>query len=198
MEKEQLINEKRYQECIKILDMKINLTPHPQAVINKFQKINSFEEIIITAKNDLLVYTIEKNGEIPRIKIRNHCNTCKGRGFFIDFFPIKEEKCPKCNGTGWKILPCKKCDGTGKLGEITCFVCKGRGTYIMKKTKNFSGKKCFACFGRGRIKKIEKENKKIKEVRRCKKCDGTGIEKVVSAPLISKETAEKLSASVSS
>lgn len=130
-------------------------------------------------KNNILIHLIEsgqveKDVEIPLV---NKCSSCHGKGFNLSFEEIKiiEITCPTCKGTGFKITECTRCNGTGKIGETPCFVCKGKGTYIYKKTDRYPGKICFKCHGSGKLKKIEQENPIVKEVHICKKCNGLGI-----------------------
>jgi len=146
-------------------------------VITKFIKGDIQNVERITAKNNVLINLFETENfdfetEIP---IKDKCIECKGRGFDIISFKAELQTCPTCNGTCYKIAKCTKCDGTGKIGEIKCGTCHGRGTYIYKETDHYSGKKCLDCRGTGKIKVLIPRDSKIKEVHVCSSCKGTGI-----------------------
>jgi len=126
------------------------------------------------------------------IYIKNKCVICNGSGLDHSIFQTVDAKCTACNGTGWKIVPCSRCDGTGKIGDIPCYTCKGRGTYIYKKTDKFPGKKCLTCAGTGSVKKIIQ---KIDSLKLCSNCQGLGIVKSkndLPNPVLSQEIGEEL------
>lgn len=151
----------------------------PTKVVTTFLKDKDNPEKL-KHKNNILIHLIE-SGQVEKdisIPLKDKCNSCDGKGFNVTFAEVKtiEISCPSCNGTGFKIAECSRCSGTGKIGETPCFVCKGRGTYIYKKTDKYPGKTCIKCGGLGMIKKLEQETPIITNVHICKKCNGLGID----------------------
>ena len=195
----QFISTESLTKSLKELSIKDDLEKISiERVMNRYLKGNSSDRERIESKNNILVHLIDvkKMTKAPEIHIRNQCKSCNGRGFNLEFFTVEEVKCVKCNGTGWKISLCKKCDATGRIGEIDCFKCKGRGTYLYKKTEKYEGIKCLVCMGKGKIKKIVQRDTEIKSVSECKKCDGTGIQKLGTS-VISGELGKKLKQNLS-
>jgi len=119
-----------------------------------------------------------------------------------------------CNGTGWKLGECTRCGGSGKLeqsesdpsekgftelyvdghNDSICYTCKGRGTYLYKKTDKYPGKKCLKCHGTGKVKKLIQRESEIASVNLCKKCGGSGISTNIGTAVINPELANKLKA----
>jgi DnaJ-class molecular chaperone len=178
-------------------------------VMSRFFKGDITSYSRISTKNNLLINLIESNNlpmniEVP---VRNQCKECNGRGFELIPFITEKVKCmlhiykdsngkeiyEGCNGTGFKIDKCTRCNGTGKIGENPCPTCwdkiqkRSRGTYLYKKTENFPGKKCLICQGTGEVKKVVPRETQIKEVKHCSKCNGTGINKNIGTPVISRQ-----------
>lgn len=200
-----MLHEEKFKKAAEVLGFDPNNFDKDisiKKIINIFSKKDINNEELILSKNEVILHLIKerKLSYVPKIHIKNICKHCYGIGFNIKFFKLEEEKCPKCNGTGWKIGECKKCSGTGKIGEIDCKTCKGRGTYLFKRTLlngevHFPGKKCVNCRGKGTIKKLN-QDPKIQETTKCTKCKGTGLNFEIGTQLISNDLGKKLKSMV--
>jgi hypothetical protein len=81
------------------------------------------------------------------------CIYCNGRGY--------SSICYKCRGTGVVTKLCVTCKGSGVRGYHPCLACKGmRETQYTCYTCGGTGVgfKCIHCYGRGIIKKGNKNN----------------------------------------
>jgi DnaJ-class molecular chaperone len=151
---------------------------------------NRKDEERLRYKNNLFLYLMKQHQiNDLQLHVKNKCPDCNGHGFeFQSIFSIEEINCPDCKGTGWKISDCLRCNGTGKIGDIPCYTCKGRGTYLFKKTNRYAGIKCLKCQGSGKIKKLIQNLKDVKDIKICNSCNGVGVltENEISNPVLEK------------
>jgi len=202
------ITEELYNQSLLSLGIVKTKKTGIKKIITSFTKGDVKDPDRISSKNNALIFLIEqhiieKNVIIP---IKDQCPICGGRGFEVQFFDVVSEKCKLvisidsstgkrtysgCNGTGFKIDGCTRCNETGQIGELVCGTCKGRGTYLYKKTDKFPGKKCLICKGTGVVKKLNQTND-IKKISFCEKCKGAGIFSTFGFPVIDPQMGEIL------
>jgi molecular chaperone DnaJ len=73
------------------------------------------------------------------IKVEADCRACDGEGKRSGFFT-----CPKCEGRGWRTghdyfdrSTCRTCHGYGRVHDLKCDVCKGKGEVKSVRTLRF-------------------------------------------------------------
>lgn len=108
----------------------------------------------------------EKQIDCPVCHGFKECVSCSGTGRYTCTNCEGNGLCPECN-EGW--CTCETCQGDG---EVECPDCNGTGDFINEECNECGGsgyyqwdKKCRVCNGTGRF------------IRKCKRCNGTGITK---------------------
>lgn len=145
----------------------------PTKIVSHFLRGDTRNPERIKAKNELLCHLVQKYQTMELgIYVKDKCPVCSGLGFDPGIFTLIDIKCPSCLGTGWKVTDCLRCKGTGKIGEVPCYTCKGKGVYIYRKTVEHTGKKCLRCGGAGTTKMLAQ---KLEEIKTCVVCEGTGV-----------------------
>ena len=94
----------------------------------------------LTCTATVSVETAMFGGEVEvDIKVESDCLVCHGQGIRSGLFT-----CPKCHGKGyreddsWNMRSCRTCQGYGRLSEIKCEACKGKGEVKGTRTLRFA------------------------------------------------------------